>query len=311
MSGLFGSITIKGNRLTDLVGQTSTVGKPIPYGYGYCKITEPNVIWTAGIPKEHVKKKKQGKGGVKTEEYTYTLSYAIAFMAGPVYGYFTIKRGGKVVFTTDPNATIEDQQYADKWRQKAKLYLGTRTQLPDATIESYKGVGQVSAFRDLAYIVVEDDDVTGEGGAVPQYEAVIIATPPDVYLTSRPYPLDMLPEAIDTSAVELIDGDLREIIHNAVYSESVDEPVVSLSNGELRSTVQEYAPLPEAVDAAVVLTDAQLNNVVQYYTMKPEGIGESVVTVTAGEMRVVVITYNTGLPEGVNSTISITEGYLG
>lgn len=220
MGSLFGSITVKGNRLTDLVGQTSAVGRPIPFGYGYCQIDEPNVIWTAGIPKEHVKKKKQGKGGVKTEEYTYTLSYAIAFMAGPVYGFLTIKRGGKVVYTTDPNATIDDKAFAAKWRQKARFYYGTRTQMPDATIESYVGAGRVSAFRDLCYIVVVDDDVTSEGGAVPQYEAVIVASPPDVYVTSKPYyQFDGSQMETYVSSESLV---LRQVAHTVYADDTVD-----------------------------------------------------------------------------------------
>ena len=226
MGSLFGSITVKGNRLTDLVGQTSAVGRPIPFGYGYCQIDEPNVIWTAGIPKEHVKKKKQGKGGVKTEEYTYTLSYAIAFMAGPVYGFLTIKRGGKVVYTTDPNATIDDKAFAAKWRQKARFYYGTRTQMPDATIESYVGAGRVSAFRDLCYIVVVDDDVTSEGGAVPQYEAVIIASPPDVYVTSKPY------YQFDDSQMETYLSSESLVLRQVAHTVYADDTVDTIASGQ-------------------------------------------------------------------------------
>lgn len=190
MSGLFGATTIPGNRLTDIAQQTSSVGQPIPFGYGRF-LVDGNIIWSAGKPVEHVTKKKQGKGGVKTQEFTYTLSYAIGFCAGPIYGYFTILRDGKVVFTTDPNALIEDKAFAAKWAQKCTMYFGTATQMPDSTIEAVKGAGKVSAFRDLAYIVVEEDDVTSNGGAIPQYAAVVIATPPDVYITSRPYPVEM------------------------------------------------------------------------------------------------------------------------
>lgn len=188
MAGLFGSITVKGNRLTEFATQTASVGIPIPFGYGRFPC-EGNIGFAPMPPKEHVKKKKQGKGGVKTEEYSYTLSYAIMFCEGPIFGYWTIKRNGKVVWTQDPNASVEDAAYAAKWAQKATFYYGTETQLPDSTIESYKGAGNVSAFRGIAYIVVEDDDVTDNGGAVPTYEAVVIASPPEAYLTSKPYPL--------------------------------------------------------------------------------------------------------------------------
>ena len=186
MSNLFRSTVIKGNRLTDFAQSTATVGIVIPFGHGEF-VTDGNVIWAALPPKEHVSRKRQGKGGVKQETYTYTMSYAVAFALGELYGYKWIKRNGKVVYTTDPNAPIDDKAYAQKWLQKATLYYGRRSQLPDSTIESYEGSGRVSAFRDIGYIVVEDDDVTEGGGAVPTYEACVIATPPEAYLTSKPY----------------------------------------------------------------------------------------------------------------------------
>lgn len=186
MSNLFRSTVIKGNRLTDFAQSTATVGIVIPFGHGEF-VTDGNVIWAALPPKEHVSRKRQGKGGVKQETYTYTMSYAVAFARGELYGYKWIKRNGKVVYTSDPNAPIDDIAYAQKWLQKTTLYYGRRSQLPDSTIESYEGSGRVSAFRDIGYIVVEDDDVTEGGGAVPTYEACVVATPPEVYLTSKPY----------------------------------------------------------------------------------------------------------------------------
>lgn len=209
MAGLFGSITVKGNRLTEFATQTASVGIPIPFGYGRFPC-EGNIGFAPMPPKEHVKKKKQGKGGVKTEEYSYTLSYAIMFCEGPIFGYWTIKRNGKVVWTQDPNASVEDAAYAAKWAQKATFYYGTETQLPDSTIESYKGAGNVSAFRGIAYIVVEDDDVTDNGGAVPTYEAVVMATPPEAYLTSLPYPQIFQDRAAYSLAPT--GGELRNIV---------------------------------------------------------------------------------------------------
>ena len=198
MSGLFGSITIRGNRLTEFGGTTATVGTPIPFGYGAYQC-DGNVIFAALPPKEHVTKKKQGKGGVKTEEYTYTMSYAVAFCAGPIFGFLTIKRNGKVVYTTDPNAKVEDRVYAARWARKATFYYGTETQLPDSTIEAYKGAGKVSAFRGIAYIVVEDDDVTAEAGSVPQYEAIVLASS-ELNVTTPPYSLEVIEQFYSTPA---------------------------------------------------------------------------------------------------------------
>jgi len=47
----------------------------------------------------------------------------------------------------------------------------------------------ISAFRELAYIVVQDEELTDSGGTIPNFEFCVIASPPEVYVTSRPFPL--------------------------------------------------------------------------------------------------------------------------
>lgn len=242
MGGLFGSVKMEGNRITDFASQTASVGIPIPFGFGKFPC-EGNVIFAPMPPKEHATRKKQGKGGVKTTEYTYTLSYAIAFCEGPIFGYWSIRRNGKVVWTQDPNAPLEDKQFAAKWAQKATFYYGTETQLPDSTIESYKGIGKVSAHRGLAYIVVEDDDVTDGGGAVPTYEAVIIASPPDIYVTSKPYAL------IEQDSIGFklspLGGELRHIMKTQNPLDYIGfalEPV----GGEMRSILRDTSNSDQA-----------------------------------------------------------------
>lgn len=310
MSGLFGSTTIPGNRLTDLAGQTSTVGKPIPFGYGRVKVEEANVIWTSGIPREHVTKKKQGKGGVKTTEYTYTLDYAVAFMAGPVYGFLTIKRGGKVVYTNDPNAKVDDKLYALKWLRKAKIYLGTEQQMPDPTIEAIKGAGRVSAFRGLVYIVLKDDDVTSEGGAVPQYEAVIIATPPDIYLTSKPYPNDMEPEGTG-AGVTLLAGDVRQIKRN-IYPQEQLNVSTGLQPGELRAPIIRVALAPEELGVtSFSLQQGELRLVVKRVYMAPETVNATLATMQPGVLAVKLIKYTYWPAEKLNAGATLLPGTLG
>lgn len=237
MSGLFGSVTVKGNQITDFAKQTASVGVPIPFGYGKFP-ANGQVIWTDDVV-THVTKKKQGKGGIKTEEYTYTRSYAIAFCEGPIYGYLTITRSGKVVYTTDPNAEIEDKDFAAKWAEKVAFYFGTRTQMPDSTIEAKEGAGEVSAFRDLAYIVVENDDVTDGAGAIPEYQAIIVGSAPEVYMTSRPYAL----EATDgmESDVELYRAQLlpQPSINEDRISPSIQLLSISRFGGQVAYSEQE------------------------------------------------------------------------
>lgn len=264
MAGLFGSITVKGNRLTEFATQTASVGIPIPFGYGHFPC-EGNIGFAPMPPKEHVKKKKQGKGGVKTEEYSYTLSYAIMFCEGPIFGYLTIKRNGKVVWTQDPNATVDDRAYAAKWAQKATFYYGTETQLPDSTIESYKGAGNVSAFRGIAYIVVEDDDVTDNGGAVPTYEAVVMATPPEAYLTSHVY-AQYLDDSLKIEPLFLSAG-VRQIMiewPQPAESLSVEPNFIAAATRPIQWAFNQYPEMlsvaPNFISAATKLVQVTYNH---------------------------------------------------
>lgn len=195
IGGYVDPVKVEGPRLKDAMQQTSQEGVPIPFGYGTFP-TAGNIIW-AGKLVEHKKKQRQGKGGgAQTTTYTYTRSYAIGICEGPIAGLLMVKRNGKVVWDARDDVSFTEWMYGGKytdhqpylfvlqWRTRAKayfrrwinkttVYLGDEEQLPDPTIEADEGVGKVSAFRGLAYIVVKDDDVTELQGAIPQYEFVV------------------------------------------------------------------------------------------------------------------------------------------
>ncbi|QYW02129.1 minor tail protein [Stenotrophomonas phage Sonora] len=307
MSGLFGSTTIPGNRLVDFAETTATIGIPLPYGYGTAPF-DGNVIFAALPPKEHVTKKRQGKGGTKTETYTYTLSYAVGFCSGPIYGFMWIKRNGKIVYTQDPNAPAEDKLFAAKWRQRAQFYYGTEDQLPDSTIESYEGSGQVSAFRGIAYIVVEDDDVTDGSGAVPTYEACCICTPPDVYLTSRPFPSDMAPEGLDLN-LDLGEGELRPLLFEKSYVEAVDL-AFDLGAGELKTPIIPYYNPPESVDVGIQLGTARLYDPIRPYAIPAES-ADTGITLGTGWLRLALVNYERYPPESIDVGMNLGAGTLG
>lgn len=253
MSGIFGSTVIKGNRLTDFANTTATVGTTIPWGAGRF-VAPGNAIWAALPPKEQRKLVRQGKGGVKQETFTYTMSYAIGFTKA-IYGYWWIKRNGKIVYTNDPNAPIEDQQYAAKWLEKATLYNGGEGQLPDPTIESYEGMGQVPAHKDISSIVLEDDDVTNEGGAVPSYEACVIATPPEAYLTSLPYPQKLADGAQFTMGP--VGGEMRTILIESEMQASSSESSAAPTGGELAEPPPQVME-PDNLEMAAAPTGGEL-----------------------------------------------------
>lgn len=202
IGGYVDPMRVKGPQITDAASQTSSVGMPLPFGYGTFA-TSGNVIWADEL-KEHVKRQRQGKGGgAKTTTYTYTRSYAIGVCEGPIYGFLMIRRNGKTVYNSDPNAPVADKDYSAKWLQRATLYYGDETQMPDSTIEAVEGAGNVSAFRGLAYIVIENEDLTDLAGAVPQYEFIVQATSVG-YMTTRPYRVVDMPEMASIGSSEYV-----------------------------------------------------------------------------------------------------------
>lgn len=233
MSGLFGSTTIKGTRITDFAQTSANVGQPIPFLYGRAPVNG-NVIFAALPPKETRNVQRQGKGGVKQESFTYTTSYAIAFCRGPIQGYWWIKRNGKVVYSQDPAAPVEDKDYAAKWAAKVMMYNGTSAQLPNSMIESYKGSGRVSAFKYLAYIAIPNEDVTDGGGAIPSYEAVPIASPQEVWITSTPYAQFASQDA--TTDVKPARVQIQELLQIS-NAEEADQESISLSGGLLSESL--------------------------------------------------------------------------
>lgn len=223
-----------GPRLEDASQQTSTVGGVIPFGYGVFTCAG-NIIWADRLV-EHKKTERVGKGGSeKQTTYTYTRSYAIGVCEGPIHGYLWVKVNGKLVYASDPAGLAAAMGWtgqmigdlvasSNEWLQSTTLYTGTDTQMPDSTIVAVEGVGNVSPFRDLAYIVKENEDLTDMQGAVSQHEFCVRATPPEAYLTSKPYP------QITSSAVSIgvrpVAGELREIV---VYGRSYDGMAVSVA----------------------------------------------------------------------------------
>lgn len=230
---------VYGPKLTDASAQTSTVGGVIPFGYGVFTCAG-NIIWADEL-KEHRKSERVGKGGSqKNITYTYTRSYAIAVCEGEIYNYIWIKENGKLVYCADPvglGAAMgwSSQQIADltaasaKFLQQVTLYRGTDSQMPDSTIVAVEGVGNVSAFRDIAYIVRENQDLTDMQGAVSQHEFCVRATAPEAYLTSPPYPLyqdDFL-----SSTIAFDEATLKPMV--IALGEQGDESVVAtISLGE-------------------------------------------------------------------------------
>lgn len=174
------SVTQEGPRLADLSVQTSTDGAPILEMFGTARCAG-NILWSAGIRETKTESSEEvgGKGGggttVNTTTYSYSCSFALSLCKGPIVGVRRIWADGKLIYsaaaTGDPEVIAASSALLDHMT----IYLGTESQLPDPVIESYKGGGNVPAYRGQAYLVFQDLALADFGNRIPNFTAEVVA----------------------------------------------------------------------------------------------------------------------------------------
>ncbi len=168
---IFGRDTRKqvteGSRLSDLSVQTSTYGKNIPHVWGSVKLAG-NIIWSQPI-KEQLNVNESGGKGIGaslipsapertvTKSYAYFATFAIALCEGEIDNVLRVWADTKLI-----NPTELASGYT--------VYKGTDSQLPDSIIESFEGVSNTPAYRNLAYVVFEDLALAPFGNRIPNFE---------------------------------------------------------------------------------------------------------------------------------------------
>lgn len=169
-------ITNEGPRLGELKVQASQYGGAISRLYGTHRIAGNVIASTNIIEHENRTSSRAGKGGPKVTniEYTYTVDMAVALCEGEITGIRRIWANGKVVYDASESATGGAVIASAQLAESITVYTGTETQLPDPTLEAYLGVGNVPAYRGLAYVVFNDMQVTEFGGRVPQLEFEVV-----------------------------------------------------------------------------------------------------------------------------------------
>lgn len=203
-------LVVKGPNIGDSRVQTSAeVIRPVYFGTA---CGAGNIIM-AGPDIKRTVEHDQGKGGgpITTEE-RISKTFAIGIgdgWKGPIVGISRIWENEKLVYDTRPGTTMAAE--SAKFATQFTLYLGTETQMPDPGLEAIPadfggGVGNVSAFRGLAYIVFTRKDITAwmsipqyrfevvtDGSASPAVQAIVLKEDPDDdhdYWLSSPNNLD-------------------------------------------------------------------------------------------------------------------------
>lgn len=167
-----------GPRLGDLTVTNSAYGSMVPMVWGTARIAG-NVIWAADMVETgHTSGGGGGKGGggggSQTTTYTYSDSFALSLGEGPIVGLRRIWLNGVVWWEIKPTPTIDVGSAT--WVQGLgfKFYSGDETQLPDPTIESYLGVGNVPAYRGQAYLVFTDLQLADYGNRIPNVTVEVV-----------------------------------------------------------------------------------------------------------------------------------------
>ncbi|WP_374422704.1 glycoside hydrolase TIM-barrel-like domain-containing protein [Paracoccus sp. (in: a-proteobacteria)] len=157
VSSLAPAQKIEGQRLDSLRITSATEGAIIPRLYGRMRIGG-NIIWATDF-REETKTTTQGggKGGgggkVRTTEYLYYASFAVALCEGPITGIGRIWADGKPLDMTGIT-----------WR----WYPGSETQTADPFIAAKMGAANTPAYRGTAYVVFEELPLATYGNRLPQ-----------------------------------------------------------------------------------------------------------------------------------------------
>ncbi len=103
------------------------------------------------------------KGGAPAQptvtSYSYSVSLALGLCEGEISRVGRVWADGAEVPRDDLNM---------------RVYRGTEDQFPDSKIEAIEGAGVVPAYRGLAYVVIEDLDLSRFGNRVPQFSFEVI-----------------------------------------------------------------------------------------------------------------------------------------
>lgn len=178
------------SRIGDMSRQTAKEGDPRPIVWGRVRPIGGNIIHCQRPKKRWVvtSTSSGGKGGGKKKQEQWTehvyRTYAIGVCEGPITAFSRIWRNNKLVY--DGRGTAWGARNNGVFLKSFRLYLGGWSQMPNPTLQSIWGAANVPAYRGTAYMVSIDEDLTDQGGMVPQWQFEVERAE-GIYHTSKPY----------------------------------------------------------------------------------------------------------------------------
>ncbi|MDZ4193840.1 MAG: hypothetical protein U1D65_17760 [Pseudomonas sp.] len=251
------------NSIGDISRQTAKEGDPRTIVWGRVRPIGGNIIHCQSPVKRWVVTSTStgGKGGGKKKQEQKTehvyRTYAIGVCEGPITAFSRIWRNNKLVY--DARGNDWGARNNGVFLRSFRLYLGGWEQMPDPTLQSIWGAGNVPAYRGTAYMVSIDEDLTDQGGMVPQWQFEVERAE-GIYYTSKPYAV-----------------------------EDVDEVAI----GSIGGIKQNFEPLDfMVIGQAVVVTGELREPLVTYDDWPPDTIDLSAPTVVSGELRELIVIYD-------------------
>lgn len=150
----------------------SSYGFPIEKPFGKVRLRSRNNFW--GIPIED--EEEGGKGGGRGE----ASSYATFAVMG---GWEEIKKVTKIWIDSElfyehkegeSLSSAISKARKRKYFDQIEIYLGTMDQNPSPTIETYEGIGNVSAYLNRFYVVFKKLEVNAGTGSYPTVDLEVI-----------------------------------------------------------------------------------------------------------------------------------------
>ncbi len=154
-----GSRVIETGRVDRLRLTGASEGAPVGILWGRMRVAG-QVIWATRF-RQTVATGGGGKGmpKPKTRSYAYSVSLAIALCEGRIARVGRVWADGVEIAASSLNM---------------RVYDGSEDQLPDPKMEAVEGVGRVPAYRGIAYVVLEDLELTPFGNRVPQFSFEVV-----------------------------------------------------------------------------------------------------------------------------------------
>lgn len=294
-------------RLGELSRQTAKEGDPRVIVWGRVRPIGGNIIHCQAPVKRWVvtSTSSGGKGGGKKKkqeqrtEHVYR-TYAIGVCEGPITGFSRIWRNNKLVYDARGNAwgAANNPIFLRSFR----LYLGGWGQMPDPTLQSIWGSGNVPAYRGTAYMVSIDEDLTDQGGMVPQWQFEVERAE-GIYYTSRPYSAEHETEGEARQAVMVRGRSDPSLVDNSTAFS------FQLTGGEFRTPVRNYTTDPdETIGQTFHVTGGQFRNPTIRYSPDIDETAAATFSIVNGVFKKILIPYSPDIDETAAGVFAMTGG---